>query len=351
MHFFRNPEIRRSIFIYLAAIVLLTSGGLFLFCLLPLPAAVGSLYRFLLLCFLLFVCLTFAMLHFSITYRRYRYLWKLCGQIDQMLHSGCSLEFEDYKEGELSILQNEIQKLFLRIQEQSSQLLADKHQLADSMADISHQIRTPLTSIHLLISRLGSQELSLEERRSLLRQLTLLAQRIDWLIEALLKMSRLDAEIVSFQIREYPLKQLVREAAAPLAIPMELHEQKLAVEAASGQETFRGDLAWTVEAIGNILKNCTEHTPPQGEISVRISENAIYSQLLIEDTGPGFASEDLPHLFERFYKGKNASSKSIGIGLALCRMILFRENASVKVENRREGGARFVVRFYKDVTV
>ena len=351
MHFFRNPEIRNSIFLYLATGAILAAAGSFLVCLLPLPGTEAAIYRLLLICFLLFVCLAFPVLHFLTPYRRYRYLWKLCGSIDRMLHSGCALEFEDYREGELSILQNEIQKLFLRIQEQSSQLMADKQQLADSMADISHQIRTPLTSIHLLISRLNSQSLAPEERRSLLRQLILLTERIDWLIEALLKMSRLDAEIVSFQLQEHPLAQLVQEAAAPLAIPMDLHEQTFSVEADTGLETFRGDLAWTVEAIGNILKNCTEHTPPNGAISVLISQNAIYSQLLIEDTGPGFAPEDLPHLFERFYKGQNASSKSIGIGLALCRMILFRENASVKVENRPGGGARFVVRFYRDVVV
>lgn len=205
--------------------------------------------------------------------------------------------------------------------------------------------------MHLLISRLGDSKLTEEERQGLLRQLTLLTERMDWLIEALLKMSRLDAEIVHLQIQEYPLAQLIREAAAPLAIPLELHRQQFTVEAETGRETFRGDLAWTVEAIGNILKNCAEHTPAQGKISVRLSENVIYSQIIIEDTGSGFAAEDLPHLFERFYKGQRASSKSIGIGLALCRMILFQENASVKAENRKEGGARFVVRFYKDMVV
>ncbi len=351
MHFFRNPEIRDSLMIYLAATVFFSAAGLFLFALLPLAGTRAAFFRLLLAIFLLLVCLSFGFLHFGITYRRYRYLHKLCGSIDRMLHSGCALEFEDYREGELSILQNEIQKLFLRIREQSSQLLADKQQLADSMADISHQIRTPLTSMHLLISRLNDPSLPYEERRDLLRQMTLLIHRIDWLIEALLKMSRLDAGIVVFHLEEHSLQELVREAAAPLAIPMELHCQQLLVEAATGTETFRGDLAWTVEAVGNILKNCTEHTPPEGTISIRISENAIYSQLVIEDNGPGFAPEDLPHLFERFYKGKNASSKSVGIGLALCRMILFRENASVKVENRKEGGARFVVRFYKDMAV
>lgn len=346
MHFFRNPEIQKDLVRHVAATALTAVILFFLFPLLP-ERLQGSLLPIL----FLFVCLTFGLLHFSATFRRYQRLRRLSLDIDLMLHGSAPIDFRQYQEGELSLLQNEIQKLFLRIQEQSSRLLEDRQQLADSLADVSHQLRTPMTSIHLLISRLADPALPLEERRALLRQLTMLTERIDWLIEALLKLSRLDAGIVTLRPEQRPLQQLVEEAAAPLAIPMELRGQRLALTSETGQESFCGDFSWTVEAIGNILKNCMEHTEGAGQISVALSENAIYSQLIIEDEGPGFAPEDLPRLFERFYKGSNASQKSIGIGLALCRMILARENATVTAGNRPEGGARFVVRFYKDGAV
>ncbi len=111
--------------------------------------------------------------------------------------------------------------------------------------------------------------------------------------------------------------------------------------------TFAGDFAWSQEAVLNILKNCMEHTPCGGCIQVSFSENAIFTEIIIEDNGPGFAKEDLPHLFERFYKGKTASQQSVGIGLALSRMIVSKQNGTLKAENRGgDGGARFVLKFY-----
>ena len=130
---------------------------------------------------------------------------------------------------------------------------------------------------------------------------------------------------------------------------MELREQTLAIDSSSPSSAtpqFLGDYSWSMEAILNILKNCMEHTPAGGSIHVSFSQNAIFTEIIIEDNGPGFDAEDLPHLFERFYKGKNASEQSVGIGLALARMIVTRQNGTLKAENRSEGGARFILKFY-----
>ena len=112
---------------------------------------------------------------------------------------------------------------------------------------------------------------------------------------------------------------------------------------------FSGDAAWTVEALGNVLKNCVDHTPAGGSITAQLTENPIYSQILISDTGPGMDREDLPHLFERFYRGKHATAQSVGIGLSLARMIITAQNGTIQASNRREGGAQFTIRFYKSV--
>ena len=142
------------------------------------------------------------------------------------------------------------------------------------------------------------------------------------------------------------VEDLLFKASELVAIPMELKNQRLTVEM-NGQESFIGDLSWSVEAIGNILKNCMEHMENGGEIRIRVQENPVYTEIRIQDQGPGLDPEDLAHLFERFYRGKQATSQSIGIGLALCRMIIKKQNGTIKAENAPEGGARFTVRFYK----
>lgn len=125
---------------------------------------------------------------------------------------------------------------------------------------------------------------------------------------------------------------------------MELQGQSFQVV---GEAQAVCDPAWTAEALGNVLKNCMEHTPASGSITVTLWENPIYSQILVEDTGPGICQEDLLHLFERFYRGQNAAPQSAGIGLALARMIITAQNGTIQASNRREGGARFTIRFYK----
>ena len=338
MNFFRNPEVSRSLLLHTIVTACATAAA----------ALFGYRMSSPRLCALpvLTVCLVFTCMHLIITWLRYRKIQSLSLEIDQILHGADTLRFSDYKEGELSILKIEIDKMLLRMREQSDALKQDKSYLAASMADISHQIRTPLTSIHLVLSLLSEPELSRERRLDLVRQLDMLISRIDWLIEALLKISRLDAGTVVFKTQHVPLAQVIHLAYAPLEIPMELREQTFTFTAETRRESILADLSWTVEAISNILKNCMEHTPQGGNIRVTATQNAIYTAIVIEDDGPGFDKADLPHLFERFYKGKGSGEQSIGIGLALARMILARQNATIKAENRKEGGARFVIHFY-----
>lgn len=281
------------------------------------------------------------------THRRYRAIDQLSAAIDRILHGQEQLLISANEEGELSILQNEIHKMTLRLKEAADALQADKLQLVDAIADISHQLRTPLTSMNLTLSLLTSDDLSDDRRRTLAHDLRSSLRRIDWLIEALLKLSRIDAGAVQFKSEPVAVRSLIEKAVEPLAVTLDLKDISLVADVPD--VAFTGDMAWSTEALGNILKNCSEHTPEGGRIEITASETPIYTEILVLDSGEGFSKEDIPHLFDRFYKGRNASAESIGIGLALARTIIARQNGTLQAANRKGGGAKFIIRFYKGI--
>lgn len=332
MKLFRNPEVKKEI-IFLSALSIAASVSSFLL----------NIYFGI---FTLALCTVFAFFYLLTLRKRYKKIAELSESINKILHGDNSISFDDYSEGELGILQSELGKMTVRLRENQRLLQNEKIYLADSIADISHQIRTPLTSINLIVSMLEEPGITDERRLSLTRELDALLSRIDWLITALLKISKLDAGTVSFRVDSIPMSDLIRKSLAPLLVPIELRGQELEV---SAEGAFNGDLLWTSEAIGNIVKNCSEHTPEGGKISVKAKETAIYSEIIVTDSGSGIDKEDLPHIFERFYRGKNSGGNSFGIGLALARMIITSQNGTVKAENTGNG-AKFTVRFYK-VTV
>lgn len=285
-------------------------------------------------------------IHLVTEYYRYRKLQKLSDDLDKLLISGVPLPIREYKEGELSILANHIQKLTLRLTESAETINKEKVYLADSLADISHQLRTPLTSMNLTTSMLREANLTDERRMELTGELGILLTRTEWLVETLLKISKLDAGTVKMTRLKISVRELIDRAAAPLAIPMDLRNQTLMIRC--DEETLTCDLVWTAEALGNILKNCMEHTPEDGTITVSATETALYTQIEVEDTGDGFSQKDIPHLFERFYKGSNASENSYGIGLALARTVITTQNGTVQAMNGKNG-AKFVLKFYKHI--
>lgn len=330
MRLFRNPEIKKSLFCF----------GLFSVAV-SVCAFIWNPYFGI---YTVAVCLLFILFYVTIMYRRYKRIARLSESIDKLLHGDQSISFDDYTEGELGILQSELSKMTIRLREQKQRLQDDKIYLSDSIADISHQIRTPLTSINLIVSFLSEPDISDERRLALTRELLSLLSRIDWLITTLLKISKLDAGTVQFKEEVLSLRELIQKAASPVLVPIELRGQELVVTA---EGSFHGDIAWTCEAIGNIIKNCMEHSPEGGRITVDAKDTALYSEIVIKDNGSGIDKEDLPHIFERFYKGKNSGDASFGIGLALARMIVTSQNGTLKAENGSDCGAVFTMRFYK----
>lgn len=327
---FKNKEVRKTVFLQMLVSAVASLAVFFInnkagYIVIGLAVALMGIYLF-------------------STYRRYRRIADLAGDINKLLHGDNTISIENYSEGELGILHSEVYKMTIRLREQQQKLINDKVYLADSIADISHQIRTPLTSINLMVELLSDQKTKEERKPQLLHELQGMLGRIDWLITTLLKISKLDAGTVQFKQENVSLETLVRKASAPLLVPIELRGQELSVKA---DGMFKGDIAWTCEAIGNILKNCMEHTAEGGLLEIEASENALFTEIIIKDNGTGIDREDLPHIFERFYKGKDSDDKSFGVGLALSRMIITAQNGTVKAENRNPKGAMFTIRFYK----
>lgn len=330
MKLFRNPEIQRLLLIF----------GVLGVC----TTVAAFIWNVWFGVFTLGLCLVFICIFLVFTYRRYRRIEALSDTVNRVLHGDYTLSFDGYDEGELGVLQSELYKMTVRLREQQQALLDDKIFLADSIADISHQIRTPLTSINLIVSLLDDPELPEQAREQYMRELYVLLSRIDWLITALLKMSKLDAGTIQLQSRSMSLQELIDRSTAPLLVPIELHGQRLICKA-DGHVAC--DAAWTAEALGNIVKNCMEHTPEGGTLCIQAKETALYSEITVTDSGAGIDPEDLPRLFERFYKGKNSSDAGFGVGLALARTIVTAQNGTLKAQNAPEGGAQFIMRFYK----
>jgi hypothetical protein len=282
---------------------------------------------------------------FAFTRARYQNLAQIADQIDQVLHNADHLFIGASDEGELAILHSEITKMTLRIREQNDALKKEKAHLADSLADIAHQLRTPLTSVNLILSLLTNTP-DENERKALLRETEELFVQMDWLLTALLKLSRLDAGIVVFQSEPIDLSSLINSALRPLLIPLELHNIDLQIAVPKGM-MLQGDCGWLSEAIQNLLKNCLESAGENGKIKIVGTDTPLFTELAIHDSGAGFEKEDLPHLFDRFYRGKNQSATGYGIGLALSQMIITRLGGTITAKNHPQGGALFAIRFPK----
>lgn len=287
----------------------------------------------------------FGTVFYAFTRERYNRIGQLSDEIDRVLHNADHLYVSDSDEGELAILQSEIVKMTRRIREQNDALRKEKERLAGSLADIAHQLRTPLTSANLILSLL-EQCPDEPQRKALLQETEELFAQMEWLVNSLLKLSRLDAGIVTFQYEPVCLERLARTAARPLLIAMELHDITLRTDIPAGME-IRGDAGWLSEALQNILRNCVQSIGDHGGIELLCRDTPLFAELTVHDSGPGFAPEDLPHLFDRFYRGKRDGASGYGIGLALCKQIIARHGGTITAKNHPQGGAVFCIRFPK----
>ncbi|MEK4879725.1 MULTISPECIES: sensor histidine kinase [Paenibacillus] len=279
---------------------------------------------------------------------RYREIEKLSGYLRQISSGNYTLDVRDNQEGELSILKNDIYKVTLMLSEQRLLLQEDKIKLTNAISDISHQLKTPLTSMTVMADLLSDPELDVEKRIEFTRKISLQLDRIGWLVSSLLKFSKIDAGTIQFKKDSIKVKKLVQKSMEPILIPMDIKEQRILIEGEDAT-SFIGDYNWTTEAMINILKNCVEHTPAGGEITISFAENTLFTEIVITDNGKGIPKAEIPYIFKRFYKGTNANEDSVGIGLALAQSIITEQNGTIDVVSEVGKGTQFRIKFYKQV--
>ena len=279
------------------------------------------------------------------------------------------LKIKENAEDELSNLRNELYKITLMLKEEAENSKKDKKFLAKSLSDISHQIKTPLTSISIMLDEIKDNEnMDEETRQRFIFEISRQVEQISFLTIALLKLSKLDSGTVEFEKSKYRLDELVQNAIKNLEIPLEIkniqvetnfEEYKNDKEKDQNNNSDKndelnkesleiiGDYRWTLEAVTNIIKNCIEHSKEHTKLYIQIKVTHVYTELIIKDEGEGIDEKDLKHIFERFYKGKNSSENSFGIGLSLSKTILEKQNSSISCSSTLHKGTTFKIYFYE----
>ena len=278
--------------------------------------------------------------------QRRSHVMQLCDDIDRILRNDDLISFDEYQEGELSVLSAEIHKMTIRLREQNAELQNEKQFAKEALEDISHQLRTPLTSVMMILGLMNSSELTEKERMEYLRNLYELLARMKWLIETMLSLSRIEADAVKFAKDTVSCRKLIEQSVDTVSVSAELKGVEIRTEI-DGEPAFVGDLHYTSEAIVNLLKNAIEHTPEGGTITVSANGNNISSNIIIADTGEGIPEHELPHIFERFYRSSEYTQKGFGIGLAFAKKVISAQDGNLKASNRKPRGAVFDIRFYK----
>lgn len=284
----------------------------------------------------------------TIIFTKYRYdqIRKLSEYLARIKTDLEMLDIRDNREGELSILKNEIAKVVGMLKQQANQSSLDKQALSKALSDISHQLKTPLTSLFVLADVLDHPNLDDESRQHFINELISQLQRMEWLVASLLKMARLDAKSAEFKQEQILLVPLFKRINASLSFLLDQHEIEVVINSPE-DVSIVGDESWLYEAFTNLMKNAIEHSTIQSEIEVNISKTALYTQVDFADHGEGISEKDLPHIFERFYRGSNASTNSVGIGLALSREIIKAHMGDIDVISKVNEGTTFRIKFYQ----
>ena len=267
--------------------------------------------------------------------------------INEIKNRKYDLNINENSEDELSNLKNELYKITIMLKEESEISRQDKENIKMSVEDISHQLKTPLTSIMIMLDNLkDNPNMDEDTKQKFIFEISKQVDWINWLVISILKLSRLEADVVKFSNNKINVKKFIDEIIGNLEIPIEIKNQKISIE---GDEdaSFIGDYKWQQEAITNIIKNAIEHNKENGKITIKYEENVLFTKITIIDEGQGIAKEDLKHIFERFYKTQNSSDNSVGIGLSLAKNIIEKNNGMINCKSEIGNGTEFIVKYMK----
>jgi len=294
------------------------------------------------LCIILILFIILALSYFKKIYEDIK------DMTDYVYNSSEGVRFEmknRNQDGQIGLLKTELIKMTNILKEKVELLNSEKIFLNNTISDISHQLKTPMTSL-VILNDLMYEDLPQETKIEFLDKIKSQLNRMEWLVKSMLKLSKVEAKVIDFEKKEVKIKELIKRSVAPSLIPMEIKNIELSI---SGDDntSYIGDINWSSEAFVNIIKNCIEHTPQGGKINISYDENPIYCEVVIKDSGEGIDKKDLPHIFKRFYKGKASKEDSVGIGLAMSKSIIESQNGDIYVNSQKNQGTEFHIIFHK----
>ena len=296
--------------------------------------------------FLIITIASLCILYFRYNYKRKNDIKDIIKYIEQINRRNYELEIDTISEDELSILKNEIYKTAVMLKEAALNSNKDKLNLKKSLEDISHQLKTPLTSILVLLDNLIDEpDMDSSIRNDFIIDIKRNVININFLVQALLKLSKFDANTVHFIKKENDLEMIVKEAIKNVSTLCDLRNINIKLNTLENAKV-ECDAKWQIEAITNIIKNAIEHSKDNSSIIINIDNNRVYSKIEVIDFGDGISKRDIKHIFERFYKGENATSNSIGIGLALAKTIIEEDKGSIAVESNKSN-TKFTIKYFK----
>jgi len=296
--------------------------------------------------FLIITIASLCILYFRYNYKRKNDIKDIIKYIEQINRRNYELEIDTISEDELSILKNEIYKTAVMLKEAALNSNKDKLNLKKSLEDISHQLKTPLTSILVLLDNLIDEpDMDSSIRNDFIIDIKRNVININFLVQALLKLSKFDANTVHFIKKENDLEMIVKEAIKNVSTLCDLRNINIKLNTLENAKV-ECDAKWQIEAITNIIKNAIEHSKDNSSIIINIDNNRVYSKIEVIDFGDGISKRDIKHIFERFYKGENATSNSIGIGLALAKTIIEEDKGTIAVESN-ESNTKFTIKYFK----
>ena len=294
------------------------------------------------LIFVVVVYLALLTINFIFIFNIYRKIKKIDQYMNNILNGDYSINIKEYCEGDISNLKNDVYKMTVKLKEQSELLTKDKKYLEETLEDISHQIKTPLTSMYMINDILTNEKDEKIRKEFLIKNKNQI-ERIEWLVISLLKMSRLDSGTVKLKKEKIKVKDLINKSIEPIKVSLDLKSIDLELDLSNDYVLV--DINWTSEALLNIIKNAYEHT--KDKITITSKNNPLYTEIKITDNGNGIAKKDLKHIFERFYKG-NDNKDSIGIGLNMSKKIINLEQGIIEVETKENVGSTFIIKLYKN---
>ena len=272
---------------------------------------------------------------------------KIIRLLEKINHKNYELNIDELSEDKLSILREEIYKTTIMLKENADNSLKDKINIKNSLQDISHQLKTPLTSINIMLDNISDDpNMKTEVREEFIRHIKREMASITFLVQAILKLSKFESNTITFYPKEVSAQKIIDAIISNVSNLSDLKNICIVVDNRC-KNKIKCDFKWQVEALTNILKNAIEYSYNDNKVIFECDDNNLYTEFRIKDFGKGMSEEDIINIFKRFYKGKNAGKDSIGIGLSLSKAIIEKDNGQIVVESKKEKGTTFIIKYFK----